>query len=155
MPVAARAVPYHSRTRRQRCARTVLVVDASVLATALADDGHDGDLARARLRGERLAAPELIDLEVTSVLRRHMKANTIDARRAMHALTDLRAMPLQRAPHQPLLLRCWELRENMTPYDAAYVALAEALQAVLLTSDTRLANAPGPRCQVDVLHPAH
>jgi len=132
----------------------VLVVDASVLATALADDGRDGDLARARLRGERLAAPELVDLEVASVLRRQMKVNAVDARRATQALADLLAMPLQRASHRPLLVRCWELRENLTPYDAAYVALAEVLQAVLLTGDTRLARAPGPLCHVEVLRNA-
>jgi predicted nucleic acid-binding protein len=107
---------------------TVLVVDASVLATALADDGPDGDRARARLRGERLAAPELVDVEVASVLRRQMKGEAIEARRAMLALTDLVDMPLRRASHRPLLARCWELRDNLTMYDVVYVALAEALQ---------------------------
>jgi predicted nucleic acid-binding protein len=132
----------------------VLVVDASVLATALGDDGPDGDLARARLRGERLAAPQLVDLEVASVLRRRTKARALDARRAGKALTDLLTMPLQRVPHRPLLMRCWELRDNLTPYDAAYVALAEALQATLLTADVRLASATGPLCQVEVLRSA-
>jgi predicted nucleic acid-binding protein len=131
----------------------VLVVDASVLATALADDGRDGDSARARLRGERLAAPELVDLEVASVLRRQAAAKAVDPRRVALALTDLSAMPLQRAPHRPLLARCWELRDNLTVYDAAYVALAEALHADLLTGDARLARANGPRCHVEVLSP--
>lgn len=134
---------------------TVLVVDASVLATALADDGPDGERARARLRGEGLVAPEVVDLEVASVLRRQAKANALEARRAALALTDLVAMPLRRASHRPLLGRCWELRENLTAYDAAYVALAEALQADLLTGDARLARASGPRCHIEVLHPAH
>jgi predicted nucleic acid-binding protein len=133
---------------------TVLVVDATVLVTALADDGADGDRARARLRGEHLAMPELADLEVTSVLRRQLRAGTIDARRAGLALDDLAALPAQRAPHRPLLARCWELRDNLTVYDAAYVALAEALQAALLTGDQRLAQAPGPRCRIEVLQPA-
>jgi predicted nucleic acid-binding protein len=132
----------------------VLVVDASVLVVALADDGPDGDQARARLRGERLSAPELVDLEVTSVLRRQAAANAIDDRRAAMALADLAALPLQRASHRALLARCWELRENLTIYHAAYVALAEALRADLLTGDRRLARAPGPQCRIEVLKPA-
>lgn len=129
----------------------MLVVDASVLAVALADDGPDGDAARARLRGETLAAPELVDLEVTSVLRRQNRAGLLEARRATLALTDLAALPMRRAPHLPLLPRCWELRENLTAYDAAYVALAEALGGTLLTGDRRLARAAGPTCAVEVL----
>jgi predicted nucleic acid-binding protein len=131
----------------------VLVVDASVLAPALADDGPDGDLARARLRGQSLAAPELIDLETTSVIRHQSQAGALDLRRAALALTDLVELPLRRAPHRPLLARCWELRENLTVYDAAYVALAEALDIVLLTADEQLANSPGPRCEIEVLAP--
>jgi predicted nucleic acid-binding protein len=132
----------------------VLVVDASVLAVALADDGTDGDAARTRLRGEELAAPELLDLEVTSVLRKHRSAGLIDDRRVLLALTDLRALPIHRAPHLPLVSRCWELRENLTVYDAAYVALAELLQVDLLTGDGRLGAAPGPRCGIEVLRPS-
>ena len=133
------------------CIRIVLVVDASVLAPALADDGADGDKARARLRGQALVAPELVDLETTSVVRRQLLAGTLDARRARLALTDLVELPLRRAPHRPLLARCWELRQNVTVYDAAYVALAELLDVVLLTADARLANAPGPRCRFDLV----
>jgi predicted nucleic acid-binding protein len=129
----------------------VIVVDASVVAVALADDGHDGDGARVRLRGERLAAPELIDLEVASVLRGQLRGVVIDRPRAELALADLATMPIRRAGHRPLLARCWELRDNLTVYDAAYVALAEALGAVLLTADRRLARAPGPRCAIEVL----
>ncbi len=115
----------------------MLVVDASVLAPALGDDGPDGDAARARLRGQALAAPELIDLETTSVIRRRFQTGALDARRAGLALTDLLELPLRRAPHRPLLARCWELRANLTVYDAAYVALAELLEAVLVTADAR------------------
>lgn len=130
----------------------MLVVDASVLAVALGDDGPDGDRARDRLRGEDLAAPELLDLEVASVLRRQVGVGALDARRATLALADLVAIPIRRASHQRLLSRCWELRENLTIYDAAYVALAEALQVALLTGDNRrLARAPGPRCSIEVL----
>ena len=132
----------------------MIVVDASVLATALGDDGADGDRARARLRGERLSAPELVDLEVASVLRRQVQGGKVDIRRAALALADLAALPLQRAPHKPLLARCWELRDNLTVYDASYVALAEALDVTLLTGDGRLARATGPRCRIEMLRPA-
>jgi predicted nucleic acid-binding protein len=131
----------------------VLVVDASVLATALGDDGPDGDAARARLRDEELAAPELIDLEVLSVLRRQLSVGALDTRRARLVVDDLLDMPMQRASHQPLLDRCWELRDNLTPYDAAYVALAEALHTTLLTADIHLANAPGVACGIELLRP--
>jgi predicted nucleic acid-binding protein len=128
----------------------VLVVDASVLVVALADDGLDGDQVRVRLRGEQLAAPQLLDLEVASVLRTQVRLGAVAPRRAELALTDLAAAPVARAPHQPLLGRCWELRDNLTIYDATYVALAEALGLVLLTGDARLANATGPRCRIEV-----
>ncbi len=129
----------------------MLVVDASVLAPALADDGPDGDTARARLRGHGCAAPELIDLETASVIRRQLRAGRLDGRRAELALADLVALPLRRAPHRPLLTRCWELRENLTVYDASYVALAELLGAVLVTADARLVNAPGLHCRLELL----
>lgn len=132
----------------------MLVVDACVLAVALADDASDGDAARARLRAESLAAPELIDLEVASVLRGQLIAGAIDARRVEFALRDLEEMPLQRASHRALLRRCWELRDNLTTYDASYVALAEALEVPLLTGDQRVARAPGPRCRIEVLRSA-
>jgi predicted nucleic acid-binding protein len=129
----------------------VLVVDASVLVSALADDGEDGDKARARLRGERLAAPELIDLEVASVLRGRLAGGHLDRRRAELALGDLGQLPMERAAHLSLLNRCWELRADLTVYDAAYVALAEAIAAPLLTADARMASAPGPRCDIEVM----
>lgn len=129
----------------------MLVVDASVLAPALADDTSDGDVARARLRGQVLIAPELIDLEVTSVFRRQLLLGDLDARRAELALTDLTELPLRRVSHRRLLDRCWELRQNVTVYDAVYVALAELMDLVLVTGDVRLSKAPGVRCQVEVL----
>ncbi|MGH8924600.1 MAG: type II toxin-antitoxin system VapC family toxin [Acidimicrobiia bacterium] len=131
----------------------MIVVDASVVAVALADDGRDGDVARARLVSEQLAAPELIDLEVGSVLRRQLTSGAIDEHRARLALNDLVDLPLRRAPHRPLLMRCWELRGNLTMYDAAYVALAEELDTVLLTGDVRLSKAVGLRCAVELLAP--
>ena len=129
----------------------MLVVDASVLVSALGDDGNDGDRARLRLRGEDLAAPDLIDLEVASVLRRRLAGGHLDLRRADFALADLLALPMQRVAASSLMPRCWELRDNVTIYDAAYVALAEALGIALLTADARLSRASGPRCQIELL----
>lgn len=129
----------------------MIVVDASVLAPALADDGDDGDRVRGRLRGEQLVAPELVDLEVLSTLRRAARAGRLDQRRSSQALEDLAALPLRRVSHQSLLPRVWELRDNLTAYDAAYVALAEALDALLLTADGGIGKANGVRCEVEVL----
>jgi len=129
----------------------VLVIDASVLAVALLDDGQDGDTVRDRLRAEQLAAPALIDLEVASVWRGLARGGHLDPRRVRLALDDLQELPLQRVEHTSLLWRCWELRDNLTIYDAAYVALAEALQAPLLTGDRRLARSTGPRCTIEVV----
>lgn len=129
----------------------MIVVDASVLAPALADDGVDGDRVRERLRGERLAAPGLIDLEVVSTLRRAARAGRLDDRRSGQVLTDLASLPLHRVQHLPLLPRIWGLRDNLTAYDAAYVALAEALNALLLTADGRLGRASGVRCEVEIV----
>lgn len=129
----------------------MIVVDASVLVTALADDGGDGDRARARLRNERLTAPHVIDLEVASAWRRLLSAGDLDDRRAQLALDDLQALRLERVPHGPLIPRCWELRDNLTMYDAAYVALAESLDVTLVTADARLTAAPGIRCDVELL----
>lgn len=129
----------------------MIVVDASVVAPALADDGDDGRRARARLRGERLLAPELVDLEVASVVRKALQAGRLDGDRAGVALADLAELDLERVRHRPLLPRVWELRANLTPYDAAYVALAELADAVLVTADRRLARAAGPRCRIEHL----
>ena len=129
----------------------MIVVDASVLAPALADDNSDGDAARSGLRGHALVAPELIDLEVASVWRRQVVAGQLEVRRADFAVADLLALPLQRIPHRQLVTRCWELRKNLTPYDAAYVALAELLGVVLVTGDKRLSRSSGLRCRVEVI----
>jgi predicted nucleic acid-binding protein len=129
----------------------MIVVDASVLATALADDSDDGRHARSRLSGERLSAPELIDLEVVSVFRRLCAADKLDPARARQAIGDLDALRLDRIPHRPLLQRCWELRHNVTVYDAAYVALAEILDATLVTADRRLVHASGATCVFELL----
>lgn len=129
----------------------MIVVDASIVVTALADDGPDGDRVRARLRGERLVAPHLIDIEVVSAWRRLAAAGDVDERRVALAMEDLRSIRLDRVPHVPLMGRCWELRQNLTIYDATYVALAEAMDVALLTADAKLAAAPGLRCAVELL----
>jgi predicted nucleic acid-binding protein len=131
--------------------QSVIVVDASVLAVALGDDGADGREARQRLADEVLVAPELVDLEVVSVWRRHVAAKLMPARRVASALADLADLPLRRSSHQPLLDRIWELRHVVTPYDAAYIALAEALGVALVTADVRLSRASGVRCGIEIV----
>ena len=96
-------------------------------------------------------APHLLDVEVAQVLRRHVAAGIVSVRRAGEAVEDLMALPLVRYPHDLLLPRIWELRGSLTAYDAAYVALAEALDASLVTCDRHLKFAPGHRARVDVV----
>ncbi|MCU1484115.1 MAG: putative nucleic acid-binding protein contains domain [Actinomycetia bacterium] len=129
----------------------MIVVDASVVVTAVAAVGPDGTLARHRLTGEHLHAPHLLDLEVASALRQLVGRRAIKAAAAATALDELTRLPLRRVPHVRLLPRCWELRHNLSTYDACYVALAEALRLPLLTADQRLARAPGIRCDVELL----
>ena len=86
-----------------------------------------------------------------SVLRGLVRSGQVLPRRASLAIDDLQAMPIERAPHHRLLEGCWELRDNITPYDAAYVALAEALEVSLVTGDARLARSTGPHCRIEVL----
>lgn len=131
----------------------MLVVDASVLVPALADKGPDGDRHRLRLREEDLSAPELVDLEVAAVLRRLAQRGGLSEDQARRAVGRLSVMPIERMRHRPLLERVWELRANITAYDAAYVATAELRGATLLTADQRLARAPGARCSIEVLTP--
>lgn len=129
----------------------MIVVDASVLAPALVDDGSNGDTARSRLTGEHLLAPDLIFLEVVSAIRTALRQGDVDERRADFAFVDLYALPVEPIRPRRLLSRVWELRDNLSPYDASYVALAEAAQVVLVTADRKLTKAPGPRCDFDLL----
>jgi predicted nucleic acid-binding protein len=129
----------------------VVVVDASVIAPALTDEDALGDRLRERLERERLAAPAFIDLEVVSIWCGYSRAGRLSARRAAAAIDDLTDLPLERAPHGPLLRRIWDLRDNVSAYDAAYIALAEAMETTLLTGDARLARAPGIDCEVELL----
>lgn len=129
----------------------MIVVDASVVVLALGEDTAAGLRLRTRLRSESLAAPELLDLEVLAAWRRMVQRGLLPITRAEAAVADLAEFPLRRASHAPLLDRCWQLRETVTAYDAAYVALAEALDVPLLTADGRLARASGPRCAVELV----
>lgn len=96
-------------------------------------------------------APDLLRVEVLSVVRRHAASGELSKREADHAVDDLFALPITVYPTESLLRRCWALRGNVTAYDACYVALAEALGVMFLTADAKLANAPGPRCQFRVI----
>lgn len=125
-------------------------MDASFLVNVLGDDGEDGRRARDRLGGENLVAPELVDLEVASTLRKFCAAKSLGAQRASQALMDLRDLRMDRIPHRELIDRCWELRNSVSIYDASYIAVAELFGAVLLTVDSRLARAPGARCAIEV-----
>ena len=106
-----------------------------------------------RKRGEspRLHAPHLLDVEVAQVLRRHVARKVMSEVRGEAALHDFLQIPLVRYPHDLLLSRVWELRKNLTAYDAVYVALAEVLEVPLLTCDANIARAPGHKARVDVV----
>jgi predicted nucleic acid-binding protein len=130
----------------------LIVVDASILANVIGDDGVDGRRARSEVRSAgELAAPDLVDVETVAVLRRRWMAGTISDTRFADAIDDLEGIELERYPTLSLMRRSYELRANVTSYDATYIALAEVLGCELLTGDNRLALAPGPRCVVRVL----
>lgn len=130
----------------------MIVVDASILANVIGDDGADGQRARSEVRSAgALAAPDLVDVETVAVLRKRWIAGAISDDRFAEAIDDLEAIDLERYPTLPLMRRSYELRANVTAYDATYVALAEVLGCELLTGDSRLGRAPGPRCVVRLL----
>ena len=129
----------------------MIVVDASALVPAIADGTDVGRQRRQRLVGERLDAPDLILVESLSVIRRQSLTNLLTAAQADQAIDDLLALPIIIHPTARLVHRAWELRGNVTPYDACYVALAEALDCPLLTGDARLARAPGPTCAIELV----
>jgi predicted nucleic acid-binding protein len=102
-------------------------------------------------RSESLHAPHLLDIEVTQVLRRYVREKMITTQRGQEALEDLAGLPLDRYPHDFLLPRVWDLRATLTAYDAVYVALAELLDAPLLTCDRKIASAPGHSANIEVI----
>ncbi len=130
----------------------MIVLDASAVVELLLG------LPKAAFVAERIAdpdvslhAPHLLGVETTQVVRRYVRSNAVSARRGAEALTDLVDLDVVRHEHEPLLPRVWELRDSVTAYDAAYLALAEVLDAPLLTLDARLARSSGHRAVVELV----
>jgi predicted nucleic acid-binding protein len=130
----------------------LIVIDASaLLEILLRTDRADQLMERAFEASERMHAPQLLDIEVTQVLRRLVQRKEITAARAEQSLDDLTNLLIERHEHQALIPRIWQLRDSLTAYDGAYVALAEALGAPLLTCDAKLAGAHGHRATVELV----
>lgn len=130
----------------------MIAVDASILANALADDQNDGDAARRELRAaDEVTAPDLVDVETMSVLRKRWLRRTLTEQRFSTAVAHLQRLDFERVPTLRLARRVFELRANVSAYDACYVALAELVGCELITADGRLAAATGPRCAIRVL----
>jgi predicted nucleic acid-binding protein len=128
------------------------VIDASVVVEVLLRPDANGAIERAVFEsGVALHCPHLLDVEVAQALRRHLRAKEISDERARQALDDLMAFPVHRHTHTALLPRVWDLRHNLTAYDAVYVALAEVLDEPLFTRDKRLATAAGHEAVIEVL----
>lgn len=129
----------------------MIVVDASVVIEVLLCTPR-GVACASRLLGDRreLAAPHLLDVEVAQVLRRYERESAINARRAAEAVEDLADLPILRYRHDLLISRVWALRHSISAYDAAYVALAEALDAPLFTYDSRLARSSGHQATIEI-----
>ncbi len=130
----------------------MIVVDASALLEVLLNTSAAPKIAE-RLFGKNdtLHAPYVLDLEIIQVLRRYNLSGQMDAERSEEALQDLADLPLNRYPHDLFLFRIWALRQNLTAYDAAYIALAEALDAPLITRDAALARVSGHRARVELI----
>lgn len=130
----------------------MIVVDASALLDALLRTPAARAVEKRLFEpSQTLHAPHLLDVEVAQVIRRYAANREIDAECGHTALADLADFPLHRYPHDFLLPRVWDLRNNLTAYDAVYVALAEVLDAPLLTRDKRLANAPGHHARIELV----
>lgn len=129
----------------------MIVIDASALVELLVGGTPRAVRVAARVRSETLHAPHLIDLEVVSVLRTLEARQALSSADAASAATDLTALALTRYPHDALAGRIWQLRGNLTAYDACYVALAESLAAPLVTCDAKLAAAPGHRAAIELV----
>ena len=130
----------------------MIVIDASIVIEVLLQTNEGVVIGEKLLiRGESLHAPHLIDVEIAQVLRRYVVRGDLYPERARQALDVLAQFPMTRYAHEPLLGRIWALRDNLTAYDASYVALAEGLRSPLATRDHRLASAPGLATSVEIL----
>ncbi len=130
----------------------MIVLDASAAVAVLLNLGAGATRIRERMRQEDdgLHVPQLFEVEVLNALRHHALRHGISERRGLELLEDLTTMSVSRYAHTAMLPRTWELRNNVSAYDAAYIALAETLEAPLVTRDARLARAPGIRAEVEV-----
>jgi len=129
----------------------LIVLDASAAVEVLLQTAAGAPMtARLLDPAESLHAPHLLDVEVAQILRRFVRRGEVVPDRARQALDDLASLPLERYSHEILMSRVWVLRENLTAYDATYVALAEILEATLLTRDARISRAPGHAARVEV-----
>lgn len=128
----------------------MIVLDASAVVDYVLWIGAAERIARRISTGEAMHAPYLLDIEVAHALRRYALRGALAPARGAEALADVAQLRLRRYPHLPLLPRIWALRENLSTFDAAYVALAEALDAPLVTSDAALARAPGHSARIEV-----
>ncbi|MEJ7824092.1 MAG: type II toxin-antitoxin system VapC family toxin [Solirubrobacteraceae bacterium] len=125
-----------------------IVCDASALVALLLDGGPDGRWAAAALGGADLLAPSLVEFEAANVIRRHELAGIVTADQVAQAHADLLDLTIEHWPYELLAGRAWQLRHNLSVYDAAYVALAERADATLVTLDKRIAGAPDVRCDI-------
>lgn len=125
-----------------------LVLDSSALVALLIDAGPAGEWVAATIEGNRLAGPDLALFEAANVLRRHQIGGQLTPVEATLAHQDLQSLPLQLWPYLSVADRVWQLRGTLTAYDASYVALAELLQARLVTLDAKLERASGPACEI-------
>jgi len=129
----------------------VIVVDASAVLEVLLRTRGAAAIEARLFSGVTLHAPHVIDLEVAQVIRRYERAGDLSPRRGAEALEDFGAMRIERYSHEPFLGRIWEMRHNATAYDGAYIALAEALEAPLVTRDVRLSSVPAHAARVEVV----
>lgn len=129
----------------------MIVIDASAMIELLLDTELGREVGERVFAERSRHAPHLLDVEVAQVMRRYVSASQLKAPRALEALEDLADFPLTRHAHTVLLERVFELRQNLTAYDAVYVALAEALDATLLTCDRALAGAPRLHAKIELL----
>lgn len=127
---------------------TRVVCDASALVALLLDGGQDGRWVTDALTGAELAAPSLVEFESANIIRRHELAGLVSSDQGAQAHADLLDLAIEQWPYEILAPRVWQLRENLSCYDASYVALAELTGATLVTLDQRIGRAPGLRCTI-------